>query len=219
VSFLFGLQGHRVVSHFSSALTFAAICVRDPPNLSFNPPLSLSSDILRRTQTEAKILTIPGGGAATPIDIALANLDIYGFNNVQKIPDIGGGAPVTDPVFITGLDGASNFTIVPLDATATKEFQDFIYVAIEEGTNNLLEISNFTKVLQIDNDQEMEEKLQQKYPGTPFEIIPGCFWKPCFELRSHLSVARRFRLENKEMFLLPNGNATDLLTESPIGGG
>jgi hypothetical protein len=179
----------------------------------------IDQKFLRRTQTEAKILTIPGGGAATPIDIALANLDIYGFNNVQKIPDIGGGAPVTDPVFITGLDGASNFTIVPLDATATKEFQDFIYVAIEEGTNNLLEISNFTKVLQIDNDQEMEEKLQQKYPGTPFEIIPGCFWKPCFELRSHLSVARRFRLENKEMFLLPNGNATDLLTESPIGGG
>jgi len=170
-------------------------------------------------RTEAKILTIPGGGAGSPIDIALANLDIYGFNNVQKIPDIGGGAPVTDPIFITGLDGASNFTIVPLDATSTQEFQDFIYVAIEERTNNLLEIAQFTKVLQIDNDQEMESKLREKYPGASFEIIPGYFWKQCFELRSRLSVARRFRLGDKEMFLLPNGNVTDLLTESPIGGG
>jgi len=167
-------------------------------------------------QTEAKTLTIPGGGAGTRIDIALANLDIYGFNNVQQIS--GGGAPVTDPISITGLDGASNFTIVPLDATATQEFQDFIYVAIEEGTNNLLEIAKFTKVLQIDNDQEMESKLREKFPGASFEIIPGYFWKQCFELRSCLSVARRFRLGDKEMFLLPNGNVTELLTESLVGG-
>jgi len=112
---------------------------------------------------------------------------------VQKIPDIGGGAPVVDPTFIIGLDGASNFTIVPLDANETEEFKDFIYVAIEEGTNNLLEIANFNKVLQIDDDEEMKSKLQEKYPEVSFEIIPGCFWKPCFELRSHLSIARRFR--------------------------
>jgi hypothetical protein len=166
---------------------------------------------------EAKILTIPGGGAGTAIDIALANLDIYGFNNVQKIP--GGGAPVIDPIFITGLDETSNFTIVPLDANETEEFKDFIYVAIEEGTNNLLEIANFNKVLQIDNDQEMESKLQEKYPGSSFEIVPGYFWKPCFELRSRLSVARRFKLGDKEMFLLPDGNVADLLTESLVGGG
>jgi hypothetical protein len=168
-------------------------------------------------KTEAKTLTIPGGGTGTPIDIALANLDIYGFNNVKQIP--GGGAPVTEPIFITALDGASNFTIVPLDAQSTQEFKDFIYVAIEEETNNLLEIANFTKVLQIDNDQEMESKLQEKFPGESFEIIPGYFWKQCFELRSRLSVARRFRLRDKEMFLLPNGNVTDILTESAIGGG
>jgi hypothetical protein len=172
---------------------------------------------LIQQRTEAKILTIPGGGTETPTDIALANLDIYGFNNVQKI--IGGGAPITDPLSVRGLDGASNFTIVPLDANLTQEFQDFIYVAIEEETNNLLEIANFTKVLQIDDDQEMEAKLQQKFPGASFEIIPGYFWKPCFELRSYLSVARRFRLGDKEMFLLPNGNVTEFLTESGIGGG
>jgi hypothetical protein len=44
VSFLFGLLDNRVVSHFSWALTFAAIRVGDPPILSFNPPLPLSSD-------------------------------------------------------------------------------------------------------------------------------------------------------------------------------
>ncbi|WP_019505762.1 C39 family peptidase [Pleurocapsa sp. PCC 7319] len=170
-------------------------------------------------QTEAKTLTIPGGGTGNPIDIALANLNIYGFNDIRKIPDIGGGAPVTEPIFITGLDRASNFTIVPLDATSTQEFQDFIYVAIEEGTNTLLEAANFTKVLQIDNDQEMESKLREKFPGESFEIIPGYFWKQCFELRSRLSVARRFRLGDKEMFLLPNGNVSDLLTESLVGGG
>ena len=170
-------------------------------------------------QTEAKTLTIPGGGTGNPTDIALANLNTYGFNNVQQIPDIGGGAPVTDPISVTDLDGASNFMIVPLDANATEEFQDFIYVAIEEGTNELLEIANFTKVLQIDNDQELESKIQEKFPGESYEIIPGYFWKQCFELRSRLSVARCFRLRDKEMFLLPNGNVTDLLTEYPIGGG
>jgi hypothetical protein len=174
---------------------------------------------LPEPETEAKILTLPGGGTGTPIDIALANLDIYGFINVHKIPDIGGGAPVIDPISIQDLDGNLIFTIVTLDANSTEEFQDFIYVAIEEGTNNLLEVANFTKALQIDNDQEMALKLQEKYPGASFEIIPGYFWKQCYELRSHLSVARQFRLEGKKMFLLANGNVTELLTESLVGGG
>jgi hypothetical protein len=178
--------------------------------------LPTQPDFLQPLQINHKILSLPGGGAGNIVDIALANLDVYGFSGPKEVP--GGGAPVVGPIFITGLDDAPSFTIVPLDASLTNEFGDLVYVAIEHETNNLLEIASFVNVLQIDNDQEMRLTLETMYPGRLFDIIPGYFWKPCFELRSFFSVARRFRLEDKEMYLLPGGVTVDSLTSSSIGG-
>jgi hypothetical protein len=180
--------------------------------------LSLPSrpDFIQPIQINHKILSLPGGGAGDIVDIALANLDVYGFSGAAKV--LGGGASVVDPIFITGLDGAPSFTIIPLDASLTNEFRDLVYVAIEDKTNNLLEVASFANVLQIDNDKEMKFTLEAEFPGQQYDIVPGYFWKPCFELRSFFSVARRFRLEDKEMYLLPGDIIVDTLTMSIIGG-
>ncbi len=161
---------------------------------------------------------IRGGGAPnTPKEIALLNLELQGFTNAQALR--GGAGAELVPVVVTGLDGTSNYTIVPLDALQTKEFQDLIYVVIEEGTNTLLEISNISQTLPIYNDSEMQQVLRKLFPARNFEILNGYFWKPCVELRSRLAVARRFRLEGQEMWLLPDGTVVESLTDSAPKGG
>jgi hypothetical protein len=149
------------------------------------------------------------------IDIAINSLKNQGFENIKAIDPDKSDVPVSKPISVTDLDGNSSFTIVPLDANSTKEFQDFIYVAIEEGTNNLLEAANISKAPKIYNDQAVGSQLRQKLLGASFEIIPGYFWKS--ELRSFLSTVRRFKTGNKEMFLLPNGDTSDNLDESTMG--
>jgi hypothetical protein len=171
--------------------------------------------------TNANEIMIPGGGfpdGASSEEIAIENLRLQGFENVEQITIEGGGAPILVPVHVEGLDGASNYTIVPLDATKTREFQDFIYAAIEYETNTLIEVSSLPDVLQIFSDQEVQERLEEVFPGRRFEIIPGYFWKPSFELRSRLAVARRFKLDDQEMILLPDGSVVNTLTDSIKGG-
>jgi hypothetical protein len=154
-----------------------------------------------------------------PIHAAIDKMTDLGFKGITAIANsstIPNHVPIQVPV--VGLNGASNFSIFTLDATSTPEFNDFIYVSVEEGTENLLEAVPVSKAPQIYDDQAMETVLRDKFPGQSFEIVPGYFWEPCFELRSYLSVARRFILEGKEMFLLPNGIVINQLTKSDIGG-
>lgn len=137
------------------------------------------------------------------VNIAMESLKNQGFENIKAIDPETSDVPVSKPIFVTDLDGASNFIIVPLDATATKEFQDFIYVAIKVETNELLEAVSISKAPRIYNDQEMESKLQEKFPRTSCEIMPKYFWKSTF--RSFLTTARCSKIDGKEHFLLPNG--------------
>ncbi|HYW18882.1 MAG TPA: hypothetical protein VE956_06115 [Nodularia sp. (in: cyanobacteria)] len=162
------------------------------------------------------IMPKAGGGAMDdPVEIALQNLELQGFDKVAKVK--GGGAAVLKPVEVEGLDGASSYTIVLLDATETPEFQDYIYVAIDKN-KALLETTTQRNALQIYNDDEMKIHLEQLFPGKTIKIIKGCFWKPSFELRSRLAVARRFNLDEKDMFLLPNGTVAESLTGFTKGG-
>jgi hypothetical protein len=146
--------------------------------------------------------------------LALEKLNQQGFEDIVALEsdDITGNTPRIQPVSVTDLDGTSNFTIVPVDATSTQEFKDFIYVAIEQGTDELLEIAKLSDAPKIYNDQEMEAQLQTIFPVVTFQIESGYFWKFCFELRSRLSVARRFSIDGKKMFLLPNGEVTEQLS-------
>ena len=170
--------------------------------------------------TSANLLSIKNttppvlGGGADPV---LAILDSQGFTGARNI--IGGGFVATEPINVTDLEGISDFTIVPVDATSTQEFKDLIYVAIEQGTDELLEIATLSNALQLYNDREMKERLQTIFLGATVQIEPGYFWKFCFELRSRLSVVRRFSIDGKEMFLLPNGNVTERLTDFIKAGG
>lgn len=167
--------------------------------------------------SELKEITVKGGGGTlTPEEYAIQNMELQGFENVEMIK--GGGASILSTVSVSGLDGVSNYKIVPLDASNTKEFQDFIYVAIEEESNNLLEISTLSSALQIYNDQEMEQRLREYFPGKEIEIQSGYFWKPCFQLRSRLAVARMFKVDDKTMFFLPDGTTSESLDDFYKGG-
>lgn len=178
--------------------------------------LSKEADRKLLTAKGKELMPKGGGGPTDPTDIALENLQLQGFENIKKIK--AGGAAVLNNVDVKGLDGASDYTIIPLDATATPEFKDYIYVAIDKDSKGLLETSIQRNVLQIYSDDEMRTHLEQLFPEKTIEIIEGCFWKPSFELRSRLAVARRFKLDNKEMFLLPNGNVAENLTGFTKGG-
>jgi hypothetical protein len=152
------------------------------------------------------------------VDIAIDSLKNQGFENIKAIEprlERRSKISISEPISVTDLNGASNFTIVPLDATETKEFQDFIYVAIKVETSELLEAASISKTPKIYNDQEVESELRKKFPVASFEIIPGYFWKS--ELRSFLSTVRRFKTGGKEMFLLPDGDTTDNLDKSTMG--
>ena len=146
--------------------------------------------------------------------LALEKLNQQGFEGIVALEpdDITGSTPRIQPISVTDLDSTSNFTIVSLDATSTQEFKDFIYVAIEQGTDELLEIAKLSDAPKIYNDQEMEAQLQTIFPVVTFQIESGYFWKLSFELRSRLSVARRFSIDGKKMFLLPNGEVTEQLS-------
>lgn len=162
------------------------------------------------------VIPLGGGAGRSPQDLALLNLELHGFENVKPIQ--GGGAPVFSPISVTGLDGATDYSIIPLDATQTREFQDFVYSAIELSTDTLLETARLSDVLQIFTNEEMLLRLEELFPGRSFQIEDGFFWKPCFELRSRLAVARRFRLEGESMFLLPDGSAAKVLSDFAKGG-
>jgi hypothetical protein len=238
------VDGIRYDEDPSGKKEITAVCIRDPwstsPDFSyvtvseFRQTHFLPNKIGERWKDKYVILTQPinqvllvanqkdipllgGGAGGGPEEVAILNLELQGFENVRPISS-GGGAPVLLPISVTGLEGASNYAIVPLDATQTREFQDFIYVAIEQGTNALLEVANLSSALQIYNDREMNQRLQELFPGRQFEIENGYFWKTCFELRSRLVVARRFRIEDEQMFLLPDGTVAETLTDFTKGG-
>jgi hypothetical protein len=158
-----------------------------------------------------------GSGDSSPIGSALTGLQLQGFDNIRPIA-VGGGAPLLQTIEVTGLDGASDYFLAPLDAVQNKEFGDFIYAAVKKDTGELLSVSTLSNALQIYTDDEMRRDLDLKFPGHAVVIEPGFFWKSCFELRSRFNVARKFKLDGREMFLLPDGSTVDALHDFPKGG-
>jgi hypothetical protein len=159
-----------------------------------------------------------GGGAdSSPAGLALQNLELQGFDNIRPIA-AGGGAPVLKTLEVTGLDGASDYLLVPLDGVNNKEFKDFIYAAIRKKDSQLLAVTTLGNALQIYSDEEMERDLKAKFPDKRIDIEPGFFWKSCFELRSRFNVVRKFKQDGVEKFLLPNGDVVDFLSDFTKGG-
>lgn len=161
-------------------------------------------------------LHAPGGGG-TLEDFAKFSLIRNGFQNVDLLGEKGGGAPLLNTISVQDLDGVSNYQLVPLDATQTSEFRNFVYVAIAESGNSLLESATLDSILNVFSDDEMNQHLQSLFPKRQIQI-GGYVWKRCFELRSRLSVARLFNLDGIDKFLLPNGQVVDQLTQFDRGG-
>jgi hypothetical protein len=140
------------------------------------------------------------------IPATLKTLKDQGFNNIKTAED-----QAQQIYHIADLRRISSYKIICLDATATEEFQDQIYVAIEDNTNSLLEIAKVSSSPRIIENAEMHKIITSLFPQASFKIVPGYFWEPCIELTSRLSVARKFTIDSKEMFLLPDGHALDQL--------
>lgn len=149
------------------------------------------------------------------INIVLTRLQDSGFNDMKPLEDL----TVKSIISVTDLRGESHYKIVLLDATATKEFADLVYVAVENNTNSLLEIAKKSSSPKIIDDSEATQLITSFFPTTSFNILSGYFWKPCVELTSRLSIARKFTINSNEMFLLPNGQVIRHLTEFSKGGG
>lgn len=157
-----------------------------------------------------------GGVSANPHDAALLSVGLHGFDLVQPIAS-GGGAPVLTTIEVTGLDGWGDYYLVPLDATNTPEFKDFIYVAIDKMSGNLLQIATLSSAMQIYSDSELQRDVGVQYAGAKIDVLPGYFWKPCYELRSRFNVVRRFTLNSNPQLILPTGKIVGTLTDFKHG--
>ena len=165
---------------------------------------------------QSTALHAPGGGGDLE-DFVKFSFIKNGFQNVDVLGTKGGGAPLISTISVQDLDGVSNYKLVPLDATQTGEFKDFVYVAIADSDDSLLEVATLDSILNVFSDDEMNQRLQSLFPNRQIQI-GGYVWKRCFELRSRLSVARPFKLDGIDKFLLPNGQVVDQLTQFERGG-
>lgn len=151
------------------------------------------------------------------LKLALANLTAHGFSDTAEI--FGGGAPVTVPLRI--LDEGKNeaFWIIPIDATANKNFQNFVYSAIDEGTGRLLEISHMQNYLNIFNDTEVEEIVERAKPGTHLRVEAGYFWTDSYYNMSRFNVYRKVSIDGVTFYVTWNGEIVSKLLENPEFGG
>jgi hypothetical protein len=146
--------------------------------------------------------------------LVLKKLMEQGFDDIHKlVHDPKVNFSQFQPINVIDLDEISNFIILSLDARLNKEFKDFVYVAIEQETNELLEIIALSNAPKIYHNDEAQRQIQTFFPNLKPQIKPEYFWRLCFELRSRLSIVRCFFINDREMFLLPNGNITEHLTK------
>lgn len=157
-----------------------------------------------------------GAVSADPDDAALLAVSLHGFESVRPISS-GGGAPVLQTMEITGLDGWNDYYLVPLDATKTPQFKDFVYAAIDKVSGKLLQIATLSKALQIYSANELQRDISYKFPKSKITILPGYFWKPSNELRSRFNVVRKFMLDSQQKIMCPSGKIIDTLTNLDHG--
>ncbi len=151
-------------------------------------------------------------------DTVSTALQSHGFLN-SKIVVRGGGAPLFAKVLVKSLEPSGrDYTISPIDAVSTKEFRDYIYVAIEEKTAVLLEIVSVIHALEAYTDIEANIHARSTFPDAVVTIETGYYWKRCEMLRSRFDVARLLNIDGERFYLLPNGNFTKTLDSSSIGG-
>lgn len=174
-------------------------------------------------KTDGKLLTLQdkslllrGGGGDIEESVKLSLMS-NGFDNVDVVGKKGGGASLISTISVQDLDGISDYKLVPIDATQNKQFKDFIYVAISDNDNSLLEAATLSSALNVFSDEEMRQHLQSLFPNQKIEV-GGYIWKRSFELRSRLSVARPFKVDGIDKILLPDGRAVDQLTQFSKGG-
>src|SRR6266567_1096647 len=93
------------------------------------------------------------------IPVVLQMLKDQGFSNIKAVE---GQDQQIFPV--TDLRRISSYQIICLDATTTEEFQDQIYIAIENNTNSLLEIAKVSSSPRLIDDTEMQKIISTSFP-------------------------------------------------------
>ena len=159
-----------------------------------------------------------GGGGAGVESAALQSLDLHGFQNARPVVP-GGGAPVVSPITVQDLGTGETYEIVPLDATLTVDFEEYVYVAMESGgQQRLLEIERLRYALDAFSDDEALALIGKSFPGAQIAVEPGYFWQRGRHFKSRFQVARRCVIDGRRMFLLQNGQISDTLAEPEVFG-
>jgi hypothetical protein len=153
----------------------------------------------------------------TKSQLAQSALREHGFN---EIINLGGGAgDVLAPIDVVDLAGHGDYTIIPMDGTQSANFKDFVYVAVDLASGNLLEIERFGNALQVYSDEEAKGVIQTLYPSAHVIIDPLYYWQRSFVAMSRFQVFRRVEIDGASVFLTSGGEIKADLAFAAIAGG
>ena len=151
----------------------------------------------------------PMGGAGLAFhpggDDPIPQLRYFGYEGVREL--IGGGSLQSSPMPIRAIDdGRVLYWLKSLDAINDRELQSLIYIAVEEGSNRLLEMTDDMQKITFIDDASASDLLRQNFPNAnTISVVPGYFWKRSIEIRSRFSFVRRAKVDELEVYILPGG--------------
>lgn len=153
----------------------------------------------------------------TKQQLAQSALREHGFDDFFEIK--GGGAAVLAPIEILSIGGQSSYSIIPMDAMQNSNFNDFVYVAVDTLTGNLLEIEKFGNALQVYSDDEARAVIQNIHPAANIVIDPYYYWERSYVTMTRFQVFRKVSIDGTSMFLTSQGELKSDLTFVPMAGG
>lgn len=165
--------------------------------------------------SSGKILRIEySASAASSLQSLLKRHGFFGFNAIA-----GGGASITNPILVTELPGPGHYVIAPMDASADPRFGGFVYVAVGGETGELLEISSFSKALEVCSDDEAKSYADSKWGANGYTIFPDIYWERNYSSMSRFRVHRRVNVSGTIYKLFGDGTVEASNDERENAGG
>ena len=161
---------------------------------------------------------LPGSAVLDdPESSTLSLVQELGFQ--QFGPIAGGGAVVLEPLQVLNEDDSTSFHLVPLDAVANREFGDFVYVAVDDDSQKVLEISRLSEQLDIPTDEEALQGAQQVFPDANLVVEPEVYWRTRLGAVSRTDVYRKINVDGVTFYMLRDGTLQRSLELRPSYGG
>ncbi|QJD90150.1 hypothetical protein HH213_08600 [Duganella dendranthematis] len=168
-------------------------------------------------QSSHTLISFRPSAFLTKSQLAQSALREHGFN---EILNLGGGAgDILAPIDVVDLAGNGDYTIIPMDGTNSANFKDFVYVAVDSASGNLLEIERFGNALQVYSDSEAKGVIQTLHPSAHVTIDPLYYWERSFIAMSRFQIFRKVGIDGTSFFLTSGGEIkADLAFTAKAGG-